>query len=144
LFHHGHLLCSRELLLHTRSISCPPPTLTLVPAGLLLSHFSFLSPSSCCTAAFPFLRSLLPECSQQHSWLSSGQQWVPFGAVELLYSDMRHCWALLTEATSVPSLDTKTWPLIARHDRLHFHFFHGKGIRKNKTTRFCWLTQSTS
>ena len=40
---HGPLLCCRELLLCT---SCPPPALTLVAAGLLLSLSLFLTPLS--------------------------------------------------------------------------------------------------
>ena len=38
---------------------CPDQSCT-VPAGLLLSHFSLLSPSCCCTAYFLFLKSALP------------------------------------------------------------------------------------
>lgn len=42
---HGPLLGCRELLLCTWNTSCPLPALALMSAGLLLSHYSHLSPS---------------------------------------------------------------------------------------------------
>ena len=72
LLHCGPLLSFRELLLHLWTTSCPPSALTLMAAGLFLSHFSLSSPSCCCPAVFPFLKSALPEHTQHHSWLMSG------------------------------------------------------------------------
>ena len=72
LLHCGPLLSFRELLLHLWTTSCPPSALTLMAAGLFLSHFSLSSPSCCCPAVFPFLKSALPEHTQHHLWLMSG------------------------------------------------------------------------
>ena len=50
----------------------PPSALTLVPAELFVSCFSLISPSCCCKADFPSLKSALPEHTQHHLWHSSG------------------------------------------------------------------------
>lgn len=73
---HGPLLGCRELLLHAWSISCPC-TLTVVPAGLLLSFFTLYSPTCCCAAVFPFFNLLSQRCSQYCSLSQLLQRWVP-------------------------------------------------------------------
>ena len=67
----------------------PPPQMT--------RKRKFLSPRCCCTAVFSFLKSAVPEHTQQCSCLSSGQQQVPSGAAGAC-SDLL-LWALPTEDT---------------------------------------------
>lgn len=73
------------------SAPAPPPSLALVPAGLLLSHL--LPPSCCCTVVFtPFL---IPDHRGPPSiagWLSLSQWWVRPGA---LWSQLCPTWGQL-------------------------------------------------
>lgn len=100
----GMVFSSVDLSWTTKSCCVPgaPPAVAMV-AGQLLSHFSFLSPSFCCTAVSPFLKSPLPERTKHNSWLGSGSGG---SLLEQLCSDMEYCWALLTEV--IPA--TKTLP----------------------------------
>ncbi|XP_010717779.1 multidrug resistance-associated protein 1-like [Meleagris gallopavo] len=97
LLHCRPLLCSRELLLHAWSISCPP-ALTLGAAGLLLS---LLSASCWSTVDFPFLNLLFQRHNQLLLWLGSGQWCV--SRQELIaagsYLPCSSFWAFLTQAT---------------------------------------------
>jgi len=83
------------------STSCHP-TLTLVAAGLLLSHF--LTPLSATYTQFsPFLNHVFPEHIQHCSWLSSGS------SRSFLDMPWDSCRALLTEATPAALLLPKPW-----------------------------------
>lgn len=99
LLYHRPLLGCREFVFHTRSTSCFPSALISVPTGLLLSHFSFLSPICCCAAVFPSFKSVLREHTQCCSLLSSGSSRWLWEQLELALNWHRAVLGLLTEAT---------------------------------------------
>lgn len=79
LLRHGPLLSCRELLLCVWSPSCP---FLCTDVGALRVCFSHISHTSLPAAQqfFPFLNLLSQRHTQCHSWLSTGQHWVPFKA----------------------------------------------------------------
>lgn len=75
------------------STSSPPSSLTLVPAGLSLSHFSLLSPAAVVQQFFPSW-SLLSQSTPAHSQLSCGNS---------RFSSESSCGILLWHGTALGS-----------------------------------------
>lgn len=77
------------------STSCPPPVLTWVPSGLLLSHYLLFFPSYCSTVlftSFGLLSQSAPSLAHSSALAAVG----PFGAAGVILLCHGQCWALLT------------------------------------------------
>lgn len=79
LLHHGSLLSCKKFLLCAFITSCPSFCTDLGACRVCFSHISYSSLPAAQQFS-PFLNLLSQRHTQCHSWLNSGQQWVPFRA----------------------------------------------------------------